>query len=152
MGKRGRDLHKWFYPTQTFRSMTGQDGGTDDRSPARQRKASAPSSSAAICAGPPGDDWGGPEQLGEPEGQTNRPRSYVLAAFGTSRGKAVGSRAASLPTCEDRLPLMFPIEHSPTSGLFERASGFRVQVLPGSQLKKVADPLGRGGVGGRIEH
>ena len=31
MGKRGRELHSWFYPTRTFRSMLGQDGGTDDR-------------------------------------------------------------------------------------------------------------------------
>ena len=31
LGKGGRDLHNWFYPTRTFRSMIGQDGGTDDR-------------------------------------------------------------------------------------------------------------------------
>ena len=27
LGKGGRALHNWFYPTRTFRSMLGQDGG-----------------------------------------------------------------------------------------------------------------------------
>ena len=34
LGVRGPELHNWFYPTRTFRSMIGQDGGTegiDDR-------------------------------------------------------------------------------------------------------------------------
>ena len=31
LGKRGEELHNWFYPTRTFRSMLGEDGGTDDR-------------------------------------------------------------------------------------------------------------------------
>jgi dihydrofolate reductase len=31
LGKRGGELHSWFYPTRTFRSMIGKDGGTDDR-------------------------------------------------------------------------------------------------------------------------
>ena len=34
LGQRGQELHSWFYPTRTFRSMIGQDGGTegaDDR-------------------------------------------------------------------------------------------------------------------------
>src|ERR1700740_1498600 len=31
LGKRGGELHSWFYPTRTFRSMVGEDGGTDDR-------------------------------------------------------------------------------------------------------------------------
>ena len=31
LGKRGEELHNWFYPTRTFRSMVGKDGGTDDR-------------------------------------------------------------------------------------------------------------------------
>jgi dihydrofolate reductase len=31
LGKRGEELHRWFYPTRTFRSMVGKDGGTDDR-------------------------------------------------------------------------------------------------------------------------
>ena len=31
LGKRGQELFGWFYPTRTFRSMVGKDGGTDDR-------------------------------------------------------------------------------------------------------------------------
>lgn len=34
LGKRGKELHSWFFPTRTFRSMLGEDGGTqgiDDR-------------------------------------------------------------------------------------------------------------------------
>ena len=34
LGKRGPELMQWFFPTRTFRSMVGQDGGTegtDDR-------------------------------------------------------------------------------------------------------------------------
>ncbi|CAN5146326.1 dihydrofolate reductase family protein [soil metagenome] len=29
LGLRGPELHNWFYPTRTFRAMTGQDGGTE---------------------------------------------------------------------------------------------------------------------------
>jgi dihydrofolate reductase len=29
LGDRGRELHNWFYPTRAFRSMVGEDGGTD---------------------------------------------------------------------------------------------------------------------------
>jgi dihydrofolate reductase len=31
LGKRGEELMNWFYPTRAFRSMIGEDGGTDDR-------------------------------------------------------------------------------------------------------------------------
>lgn len=34
LGVRGQELHNWFYPTRSFRSMIGQEGGTegdDDR-------------------------------------------------------------------------------------------------------------------------
>jgi hypothetical protein len=31
LGKRGEELHNWFFPTWTFLSMIGQDGGKDDR-------------------------------------------------------------------------------------------------------------------------
>ncbi|WP_339915645.1 dihydrofolate reductase family protein [uncultured Brevundimonas sp.] len=34
LGRRGKELHNWFYPTRTFRAMFGEDGGTegvDDR-------------------------------------------------------------------------------------------------------------------------
>ena len=29
LGKRGRELHRWFFGTKTFRAMFGEDGGTD---------------------------------------------------------------------------------------------------------------------------
>ena len=29
LGERGKELHNWFYPTQTFRSMFGKDGETE---------------------------------------------------------------------------------------------------------------------------
>jgi dihydrofolate reductase len=31
LGKRGKELHGWFFPTKAFRSMVGAEGGTDDR-------------------------------------------------------------------------------------------------------------------------
>jgi dihydrofolate reductase len=30
LGKRGKELHQWFFPTRTFHAMTGQPGGTQD--------------------------------------------------------------------------------------------------------------------------
>ncbi len=30
LGKRGLELHGWFFPTQAIRSMIGEEGGTDD--------------------------------------------------------------------------------------------------------------------------
>jgi hypothetical protein len=63
LGKQGRELHRWFYPmhswfypTRTFRSMVGQDGGTDDRF----ARAAAEGFGAFILGrnmfGPAGDD------------------------------------------------------------------------------------------------
>src|SRR5271163_443332 len=64
LGRRGRELHGWFYPTRTFRSMIVQDGGTEDRF----AKASAEGFGAVILGrnmfGPAGDDWGGPDWKG----------------------------------------------------------------------------------------
>jgi len=64
MGQGGRDLHRWFYPTRTFRAMLGQEGGTDDRF----ARASAEGFGAFILGrnmfGPAGDNWGGPEWKG----------------------------------------------------------------------------------------
>lgn len=64
MGKGGRDLHRWFYPTSTFRSILGQGGGIDDRF----ARATAEGFGAFILGrnmfGPVGDDWGGPDWKG----------------------------------------------------------------------------------------
>jgi dihydrofolate reductase len=64
LGKGGRALHNWFYPTRAFRAMIGQDGGTDD-----------PFADAAMDGfgafilgrnmfGPAGDNRGGPDSKG----------------------------------------------------------------------------------------
>jgi len=64
LGKGGKDLAKWFYPTRYFRSMIGQDGGTDDPF----ADASMAGFGAFILGrnmfGPVGNDWGGPEWKG----------------------------------------------------------------------------------------
>jgi dihydrofolate reductase len=64
LGKGGRDLANWFYPTRYFRSMIGQDGGTDDPF----ADASMAGFGAFILGrnmfGPAGNDWGGPEWKG----------------------------------------------------------------------------------------
>ena len=67
MGKGGGGLHGWFFPTRTFRSMIGQDGGTDGIDDGFAR-ASAEGFGAVILGrnmfGPAGDDWGGPDWTG----------------------------------------------------------------------------------------
>ena len=64
LGKGGPELMNWFYPTRTFRSMIGQDGGTDDRF----ARATSEGFGAFILGrnmfGPAGDDWGGPDWKG----------------------------------------------------------------------------------------
>src|SRR6202047_736185 len=64
LGKRGQELMNWFFPTRTFRSMLGQDGGIDDRF----ARATAEGFGAFILGrnmlGPAGDDWGGPDWKG----------------------------------------------------------------------------------------
>ena len=67
LGKRGGELHNWFYPTRSFRSMIGKAGGTkgaDDRF----ARASMAGFGAFILGrnmfGPAGDDWGGPDWKG----------------------------------------------------------------------------------------
>lgn len=64
LGRGGQDLHQWFYPTRTFRSMIGAEGGTEDRFAC----ASAEGFGAFILGrnmfGPAGDDWGGPDWKG----------------------------------------------------------------------------------------
>jgi len=64
LGKGGRALHEWFYPTRTFQSLIGKDGGTDDRF----ARATAEGFGAFILGrnmfGPAGDGWGGPDWKG----------------------------------------------------------------------------------------
>ncbi|CAN5159121.1 dihydrofolate reductase family protein [soil metagenome] len=67
LGKRGPELHNWFYPTRTFRAMVGQEGGTEGVDDGFA-KASMAGFGAFILGrnmfGPAGDDWGGPDWKG----------------------------------------------------------------------------------------
>jgi len=52
VGQGGPALHNWFYPTRAFRSMIGQDGGTDDRfAAAAMEGLRRLHPQAAICSG-----------------------------------------------------------------------------------------------------
>jgi len=64
LGKRGRELHNWFYPTRAFRSMIGQDGGTDDRFASAAMEGFGAFILGHNMFGPAGDDWGGPDWKG----------------------------------------------------------------------------------------
>lgn len=62
LGKGGRELHNWFYPTRAFRSMIGKEGGTDGTDD-RFARAGMEGFGAFILGrnmfGPAGDNWGG---------------------------------------------------------------------------------------------
>jgi dihydrofolate reductase len=64
LGKRGGELMSWFFPTRAFRSMTGQDGGTDDRFADDGMKGFGAFILGRNMFGPAGDDWGGPDWKG----------------------------------------------------------------------------------------
>jgi len=67
LGKRGLELHQWFFGTRTFRAMTGQDGGSDGVDEAYANR-SMEGFGAFILGrnmfGPAGNDWGGPDWKG----------------------------------------------------------------------------------------
>ena len=64
LGKRGQELMSWFFPTRAFRSMTGQDGGTDDRFASASMEGFGAFFLGRNMFGPAGDDWGGPDWKG----------------------------------------------------------------------------------------
>jgi dihydrofolate reductase len=64
LGKRGQELMSWFFPTRAFRSMTGQDGGTEDRFAAASMEGFGAFILGRNMFGPAGDDWGGPDWKG----------------------------------------------------------------------------------------
>lgn len=64
MGKGGRELHRWFFPTRAFRSMVGQDGGTDERFADAAMQGFGAFILGRNMFGPAGDDWGGPDWKG----------------------------------------------------------------------------------------
>lgn len=57
LGKGGRDLHGWFYPTRAFRAMIGQDGGTDDRFAAEAMQGFGAYILGRNMFGPIRDEW-----------------------------------------------------------------------------------------------
>ena len=64
LGKGGRALHNWFYPTRAFRSMIGQDGGTEDRFAQAANAGFGAFILGRNMFGPAGNDWGGPDWKG----------------------------------------------------------------------------------------
>ena len=64
LGKRGQELMSWFFPTRAFRSMTGQDGGTEDRFADASMEGFGAFILGRNMFGPAGDDWGGPDWKG----------------------------------------------------------------------------------------
>jgi dihydrofolate reductase len=64
MGKGGKDLHQWFYPTRAFRSMIGKDGGTEDRFASAAMAGFGAFILGRNMFGPAGDDWGGADWKG----------------------------------------------------------------------------------------
>ena len=64
LGQRGGEVMNWFFPTRTFRSMVGQDGGTDDRFARSAMEGFGAFIIGRNMFGPAGDDWGGPDWKG----------------------------------------------------------------------------------------
>ena len=64
LGKGGPALHNWFYPTRAFRSMIGQDGGTEDRFAEAANRGFGAFILGRNMFGPAGDNWGGPDWKG----------------------------------------------------------------------------------------
>ena len=67
LGKGGRDLHRWFLGTKTFKSMFGQEGGSEGVDETYAHR-SMDGFGAFILGrnmfGPAGNDWGGPDWKG----------------------------------------------------------------------------------------
>jgi len=68
LGKRGTELHGWFFDTRFFRAMTGQEGGATDSVDQRFAARAMTGYGAFILGrnmfGPAGNDWGGPDWKG----------------------------------------------------------------------------------------
>ena len=64
LGKGGTDLHTWFYPTQTFRSMLGKEDGIDDPIARATMQGFGAFILGRNMFGPVGDDWGGADWKG----------------------------------------------------------------------------------------
>ncbi|HLZ76440.1 dihydrofolate reductase family protein [Phenylobacterium sp.] len=67
IGKRGRELHQWMFGTLFFRTMIGQDGGSDGVDQEYADRAMRGFGAFILgrnMFGPAGDDWGGPDWKG----------------------------------------------------------------------------------------
>jgi len=67
LGRRGAELHRWFFHTRFFREMTGQDGGSDGVDQEFGARGMAGFGAFILgrnMFGPAGDDWGGPDWKG----------------------------------------------------------------------------------------
>jgi len=67
LGKRGRELHQWIYGTRFFRTMIGQDGGSDGVDQEYADRAMSGFGAFILgrnMFGPAGNDWGGPDWKG----------------------------------------------------------------------------------------
>ena len=64
LGKRGQELHGWFYPTRAFRAMIGEEGGIDDPFASAANEGFGAFILGRNMFGPAGDDWGGPDWKG----------------------------------------------------------------------------------------
>lgn len=64
LGKGGPELMRWFFPTRAFKSMTGQEGGTDDRFADAAMEGFGAFILGRNMFGPAGNDWGGPDWKG----------------------------------------------------------------------------------------
>ena len=64
LGKGGRALHNWFYPTRAFRAMIGEEGGTEDRFAQAAMEGFGAFILGRNMFGPARDDWGGPDWKG----------------------------------------------------------------------------------------
>jgi dihydrofolate reductase len=64
LGKRGQELMNWFYPTLAFRSIIGEEGGTEDRFASAANEGFGAFILGRNMFGPAGDDWGGPDWKG----------------------------------------------------------------------------------------
>ena len=67
LGKGGKDLHRWFFGTKTFKAMFGQEGGSEGVDETYAHR-SMDGFGAFILGrnmfGPAGDNWGGPDWKG----------------------------------------------------------------------------------------
>jgi len=94
LGRGGRELHNWLYPTRTFRAMIGLEGGTDDRFAETMGEGFGAVILGRNMFGPAGDDWGGPDWKGwwgdDPPYHaptfvlTHHPRAPIEMAGGTT--------------------------------------------------------------------